>query len=148
MLIYCLRFFFFFYSLFLMSESTRPWRLILFVPTSQSSKKPVLHFSCSNPNIFDYDDLNILGLFGILNKEHQMIFWYKKKVRKLFWHTKHFEKPNSIRQSQPVFHVLRDLVFEIRERGVGGQYIKDKLQRPKTRKRCDIKRYPNLTTFC
>jgi len=52
------------------------------VTTSPISKQTVPHFSCSNPTILDYVDQNILGIIGILPKEHQMKFWFKKKGQK------------------------------------------------------------------
>ena len=49
---------------------------------SHSSQKAVWHLSYSNHNIFDYIYRNILVLFRLANKEHQMIFWGKKHYKK------------------------------------------------------------------
>ena len=62
-----------------MSDTIRCRRLIVSDVTSHSSQKDVLQFSSSDRGIFNHILPNILGLFGLLNKEHQMIFWCKKK---------------------------------------------------------------------
>jgi len=50
--------------------------------TSHYSQTAVLHFSCSNRNILEHSYVNMLNLFRLPNKEHQLIFWRKESLEK------------------------------------------------------------------